>query len=288
MSNLITILFLFVRIISNPIANALQKKISINLSSTVINFYTYLILSIMCIPLYKNVDITALTPSFLFYTLTAGFLCSIGTLCLIKAVSLGELSILGPINSYKSVVGLIAAFVFLKEIPDVFGILGMIMIIWGSYYIFESTQEGFSPKIFLRKDIQYRFLALILTGIEAAILKQIIIMSSVEVCLIFWGLTGLLWSFIMVLIFKKSIKITNTKITYNLIIIAFCLGLMQYSTNYIFSKINVGYALALFQLSSLITVFLGYKMFKEKNITKKLVGTTIMIIGSCLIILNPS
>jgi drug/metabolite transporter (DMT)-like permease len=61
---------------------------------------------------------------------------------------------------------------------------------------------------------------------------------------------------------------------------------MQYSTNFVFEKMNVGYALSLFQLSSLVTVFLGYEIFKEKNLKEKIIGTCIMILGSVLIILH--
>ena len=48
---------------------------------------------------------------------------------------------------------------------------------------------------------------------------------------------------------------------------------------------NVGFALALFQLSSIVAVIFGYKMFGEKQLIKKIFGTIIMIFGSCLILL---
>ena len=48
------------------------------------------------------------------YVILAGILCTLGSVCLIKALQLGEMSVLGPINSYKCVVGLIAGFLFFK------------------------------------------------------------------------------------------------------------------------------------------------------------------------------
>jgi drug/metabolite transporter (DMT)-like permease len=47
----------------------------------------------------------------------------------------------------------------------------------------------------------------------------------------------------------------------------------------------VGYALSLFQLSTIVSVLLGHKFFKELNIRKKLIGSAIMIMGSVIIIL---
>jgi drug/metabolite transporter (DMT)-like permease len=221
--------------------------------------------------------------NFISLTLLAGFLCSLGTICLIKAVNIGELSVLGPINSYKSVIGLITAMFFLKEIPSFYAILGMFLIILGSKFIFNS--KDFSLDLFKRKDIQLRFLALFLTGIEAVILKKIILISSVEVCFIFWCFMGLLWSLFFVVTSKRNIKLENKNILIYLILIAIMLGLMQYSTNYVFKRVNVGYSLALFQLSSIVTVLLGCKFFDEKSLYKKLLGSFIMILGSCLIIL---
>ena len=64
-----------------------------------------------------------------------------------------------------------------------------------------------------------------------------------------------------------------------------CIGTMQFTTNYAFQKMAVGYALSLFQLSTLVSVLLGYRLFQEKEVRKKLMGAAIMIAGSVVIIL---
>jgi drug/metabolite transporter (DMT)-like permease len=60
---------------------------------------------------------------------------------------------------------------------------------------------------------------------------------------------------------------------------------MQLTTNYVLDHMPVGYALALFQLSTIVSVLLGYRIFKEGEIAKKLLGSAIMLVGSVLIIL---
>lgn len=280
------ILFLVIRILSNPIANVFQKKLAVENSSLTINFSTYTILSLCCLPFVYTVFSETYSLYFWFIVFLCGFLCTLGILCIIKAINIGELSVIGPINSYKSIVGLVASLFLLKEIPSLIGLLGIFLIIWGSKFIFQSSQEGFSFKLFKRKDIQYRIIALVLTGIEAAFLKQIIIMSSVEAGFILWCFMGAFWSTIFILITKKRFSLEKKSNYIQVLFIALCLGLMQYSTNFVFEKMNVGYALALFQLSSLVTVFLGYEIFKEKNLKEKIIGTCIMILGSVLIILH--
>lgn len=285
MSKFLLIIFIIIRIISNPVANVFQKKLSDDNSPFVINFYTYLFLSLICCFQLSILNQYIYTNEFIILVLVCGILCTLGMICMIKAVSLGELSVLGPINSYKSIISLVIAFFLLKEIPTITGLAGIILIVAGSRYIFTEESSNFSLNLLKRKDIQLRFLALTLTAIEAVLLKRIILISSVEICFMFWCFTGFFWSLILLFIFRKT-PIMKKKAEYiPVLLIALCLGLMQYSTNYVFDKMYVGFALAVFQLSSVVTVFLGYKFFHETNIIKKLIGSIIMITGSCLIIL---
>ena len=284
---LTTLCALGFRIFSNPIANMLQKALSERHSAVLINLYSYGLLSIACVVNVCMADYNWNSYGFSFwnYVLLAGFLCTLGTVCLIKALQCGELSVLGPINSYKCLVGLLFGFVILGEIPNIKAILGVLLIICGSQFIFDTVKEGFSFKLFKRKDIILRFCALFLTGAEAAVLKKIILISSPAECFILWCFSGFAFSLILVLLLKKKIQPLFKKDLLSIFVIAVCLGLMQFSTNIVFEKLNVGLSLALFQLSSIVAIIFGYKVFKESYIVKKLIGAIIMIAGSCLILL---
>ena len=102
----------------------------------------------------------------------------------------------------------------------------------------------------------------------------------------------LVWSFLLfsALVFLQCSfhprnKTGKTSSFTGIRILVLCIGTMQYTTNYVFSHMNVGYALALFQLSTIISIVLGYRIFKEQNIKKKLLGAVIMVVGSVVIIL---
>lgn len=286
MTKLLLIIFIIIRILSNPVANIFQKKLSNEYSAITINFYTYLILSLLCLFNIKELQTFQYNSEFYALTFICGLLCTLGMICMIKAVNLGELSVLGPINSYKSIISLLIAFFLLGEQPAIYELCGVLLIIFGSRYIFIEDNNSFSFSILKRKDIQLRFLAMTLTAVEAVLLKKIIIISSVEICFTFWCFMGLFWSAVLILINKKNIHINRIKNFLYIFIIAVCLGLMQYSTNYVFKRMDVGLSLSIFQLSSIITVLLGWKIFKERNIKTKLIGCLIMIAGSCLILLN--
>jgi drug/metabolite transporter (DMT)-like permease len=67
--------------------------------------------------------------------------------------------------------------------------------------------------------------------------------------------------------------------------LAGCTGIMQLCTIIVLGGFQVGYALALFQTSSLLSVFLGHHVFKEKNILERLTGSVVMVAGAILIVL---
>lgn len=284
---LTTICALGFRIFSNPVANMLQKALSERHSAILINLYSYALLSVFCLAniFVSNYNFVSYDINFWWYVVLAGVLCTLGTVCLIKALQCGELSVLGPINSYKCLVGLVFGFMILGEIPSLKAILGVLFIVCGSWFIFDTVKEGFSFKLFKRKDILLRFCALFFTGAEAALLKKIILISSVEECFILWCFSGFIFSLLLMFLFKKKFQLFFKKDLFAVFIISICLGLMQYSTNFIFKRLDVGLSLALFQLSSIVAIVFGYKVFKESNIIKKLVGAVVMILGSCLILL---
>lgn len=282
-----TILALLVRIISNPVANFVQKLLSVKHSSVLINAYSYGFLTLFFLyPALKNYSWGSYGGEYWLLVCFAGLLCTSGTICLIKALQYGEMSILGPINSYKCVVGLVLAAVFLGEIPTVAELWGVLLIIYGSWYIFDTIENGGIINVIKRKDILLRFVALILTGGEAVVIKKIILMSSAPQAFILWCFTGFLFSLFLLGVFKiKPVRFSGKDILLTLAI-AVCLGAMQLSTNIVFQRMNVGLSLALFQLSGIIAVIFGWKVFGERNIRKKLLGVLIMLVGSSLILIK--
>ena len=149
---MITTFAVLLRIFSNSTANLYQKK-SAELSSPIlVNLYSYLLMSLFCIIPALFINWNIYPPIFWIYVVFAGLLCTIGTIALIAALKIGDLSVLAPINSYKSVIGLISAIFILKEFPNTTEILCILLIIIGSYFVIDSKEEKFTIKTFLRKD----------------------------------------------------------------------------------------------------------------------------------------
>jgi len=283
-------LAVFLRVLSNPLGNVFQKQLTQRGSHPLwVNFLTYLLLSSVCLVLINFLELGDLSSDFWLYSIVGGIFGAMGNGLLVKALQKGNLSILGPINSYKSIIGLIFGIFLLGEIPNGWGVIGIGIIIYGSYMVLDTTAERFTPALLKNKEIQFRIGAMILTAIEAVFVKKIILASSPTIAFFSWCIFGAMFSFILVLAFRVNLKheVEKLKIATfkKLLLLIICIGTMQLSTNYVFENMDVGYALSLFQLSILVSVILGYHIFHEKDIRKKIVGSAIMIAGSVIIVL---
>jgi drug/metabolite transporter (DMT)-like permease len=278
------------RIFSNPLGNVFQKQLMEKGNHPlIVNFLTYFLLSVFCIFIAVFLNWQELPQQFWIYSILGGLAGASGNGFLVKALQTGDLSILGPINSYKSIVGIIGGIILLGEIPNLWGILGIALIIYGSYFVLDTTEERFSFALLKRSDIQFRIWAMILTAIEAVFIKKVILASSPTIAFFSWCFFGAAFSFVLLFIYrldfkKEMMEISSGDISkYAFLII--CIGTMQFTTNYVFKHMAVGYALSFFQLSIIVSVLLGHRFFKEQDVRKKLLGSIIMIIGSIVIIL---
>lgn len=276
--NIIAILF---RIFSNSFSNVFQKKLTKSgEAATCINCINYILMSLISIPLLLLVNFSLITPEFWLYAIAGGITGAIGNCFMVLALKQGELSVLGPVNSYKAIVGMIFGIFLLHEYPNIYGLLGIGLIIIGSYFILET------PKALLKKDIQYRIYALIFTAIEAVFIKKVIILSSIASSFIISSFLGAIFSYLIMRILEnEKLHIPTKKNSIMYISTTLCFAIMTFTTAYVFKYMNVGYALSLFQLSIILNVILGYKLFNEKKLIKKLLGSLIILIGSAAILI---
>jgi len=286
---LFLIIGIVTRIFVNPISNVFQKQLTKLQHPLFVNLITYGILSFASLFLIKDFPFQTISQNFWVYSILGGICGALGNGFIIKALEKGQLSVLGPINAYKSVIGIIAAYIIIGELPNTWGVVGITLIIIGSYFVLDNEQGKFSWTIFKQKPIQFRLAALILTGIQAVLDKKVIQYSSLTYAFAGWCIFGLLFSFPLFILTKQSFKKQFSSISKEMIVKYLCLalsvGIMVAATNYTFKNMQVGAALALFQVSILVSVLFGHHFFKEGGIIKKLIGASIMMAGSLLILL---
>lgn len=292
-----TFLALALRILVNPLSNVFQKRLCSDgkegrrgQSPLFVNFLTYLFLGILVVPLAWNIPWTDFPSAFWLYAALTGLFGALGNGFLVRAVQIGELSVLGPINAYKSVVGILFGILLLAEIPNLSGLAGIVLIVAGSYVVIGRPGKRTPERIWSRPDLYYRIAALVFAAIEAVFIKKVIQYSNPDTAFVLWCWGGVIFSLLLLPLQEKidwpnELRQTgrNGPLFLGLVL---SVGLMQWSTNYVFAKMSVGYALALFQLSAILSVFYGRFFFRETRILQKLLGACVMVAGSVLIILR--
>lgn len=284
-----------IRILANPLSNVFQKILTRkNANPLLIVCVTHGLLSLVCLPTLLFF-LPPLSTEFWWTMAGCTLLTVSGNALLIHAMKLSDLSVLGPINAYKSVVSLVPSMILLHEFPGTMGLSGIVLIVAGSYGILdtEGTEPGQNSFVRFFKDrgVQYRFAALILSAIEAVFLKKALLASSALATFGFWSVLGFGVSFAVVVVTmrRETMRlqmaiVRETWLTYGLLFAT--TGLMQLSTILILEGLQVGYALALFQTSALLSVILGHRLFQEQHFFKRLTGAAVMVAGAVLIILG--
>jgi len=291
---MLTALFVATRILANPLSNLFQKQLTQRSAHPVFIIATvYALLAAACLPFVLPLNAPPGPQVWIEMGICAAFAVA-GNVLLVFALKSADLSVLGPINAYKSVISLILGFFLIGERPTAMGAAGILLILVGSYFVVDEggadrPRRNAFVQFFRERGIQLRFAALGLSATEAVFLKRAILLSSPWTTFVLWSILGLPIAAIAVVLFLRkqaaheAIVLQTEWRTY--LALAVTTGLMQLSTVLTFGQLQVGYSLALFQLSTVISVLLGYRYFQERRIRKRLAGSIVMGAGAVLIVM---
>ena len=290
---MLTAFFVAARIIANPVSNVFQKQLAGRSANPVfIIGATHALLTLATLPLLLGPVKVALGAEFWANMVLCALLAVAGNVLLVQALKSSDLSVLGPLNAYKAMISLVLGVLLISEIPTAMGLGGVLLILAGSYLVMDREPDQPRRNAFVRffreRGVQLRFAALGLAATEAVFLKKALLLASPLTTFVWWSILGLpLAGMAMLLLLRKEtrkdiILFQHHWRTY--LWLALTTGVMQLTTLLTFGKLQVGYSLALFQLSTLISVFLGCHCFQEGNIRRRLLGSLVMVAGATLIV----
>jgi drug/metabolite transporter (DMT)-like permease len=286
------LLAIVVRILANPLANVFQKQLTQRSAHPIfIITSVHAVLAVLCLP-YAAIGGFDLATGVWTNMLIAAFLAVTGNVLIVSALSEADLSVLGPINAYKPVVGLILGIFLVGERPTLMGLTGVLLIVAGSYFVVDRKVDQPLATAFARffseRGIQLRFAALVLSATEAVFLKRAIVLSSPAVVFVLWSILGFgmaaTWTLLSLRreLAGQFVALQSSFVTF--LRLAMATGAMQLATVLTFRDLQVGYSLALFQLSAIVSVLLGWRYFAETNIGERLIGSVVMAAGAALIV----
>ena len=288
-------LVVIVRVLANPVSNVLQKILTRRGAGALfVILVTHLVLGVVCWPVVVAGVGHGVPVGFWRDMGVVAVLTVAGNALLVQAVRLTDLSVLGPVNAYKSIISLVPGMILLGEFPGVMGLAGMGLIVGGSYFIVDKRVDRPGRNVFVRffteRGVQYRFAAMALAATEAVFLKRALLASSPLLTFACWAVLGLVAAGVAVPVILRGgmgreCRVAGANVrTY--LWLAGATGLMQLCTIVVLARFQVGYALALFQTSTLVSVFLGWRVFREGNITERLVGSVVMVAGAVMVVVG--
>jgi len=220
--------------------------------------------------------------SFWLDSLSAGVLDALGNLAMIAALRAADLSVFGPLNAIRPILALVFGWMFLKEMPNGAGVLGISITVAGACFVLkEDRVEGAKVSSFWLL-LGFRLLGFALSTVASVFLKRAASAASAEMTLLGWITCGL----ICLVIYGKTRgeQLFPKREKKWLIFHAATFFTMQWLTIKIFQTTLLSYAFVFFQLGMVLQVIAGRFFFQESHFGRRLFGCCVMSAGAALIV----
>ncbi|MBU8893276.1 MAG: EamA family transporter [Bacteroidales bacterium] len=255
------------------------KKIDEYIVAWALNFFALPLL----IPVLFFIEIPDITPGFWLAILVSGTLNIATAILYLKAIKLADLSLITPLSTFTPLFLLITSPVIVGEFPGIFGLIGIFLIVFGSYIlnIKEKKNGLLAPfkALIGNKGAQLMLLVAFIWSITSNFDKIGLQNSSP----VFYGIAVNIFITIGItpLVFfksKKNIKQIPKNLK-SLIPVGIFHGLMIIFHMIALSMTLVAYLISIKRTSAIISVLFGVVIFKEKGLKERILGAIIMIIG---------
>lgn len=209
-----------------------------------------------------------------------------------KAIRESEISLVNPISAFNPLFTAIISFFTLKEVINIRGILGIVTIVAGAYILkISKSKKGFFEPIralVTHRGVQLSFLAYFLWAITPTFEKTAILHTSPQnpsfAAFVGQIVAILIYIPLVMKLSKKPFEAVRLNVKWFLLV-GMLGGLGVTSAYMAFSLTNLGFATAIFKLSMVFTVILGWVFFKEKDIKQRLLGSLVMLLGVTLLVI---
>ncbi|RJQ27451.1 DMT family transporter [Candidatus Parcubacteria bacterium] len=256
----------------------------------------FLLVNLLVVPIVAVIvlflgGVPQIEPTFYLFMTISAVLDIAAFLAVLKSIKTSPISLVTPFSAFNPVFTMgIAAFA-LGEIPTPIRGLGVLVIVLGLYLLdISEVKKGiFAPfkNILSHRGVQLYLLANLIWAITPIFQKKSmsLINPSMPLFVAFFGdliITLLIIPFALPILRREN-RVVRDEFGWFLII-AFFAVLGRWLSFTAFSLTNVGYATAVFKISPIFTILLGAIIFKETNIKERLVGASIMILGTILLV----
>lgn len=280
--------FVAARVLSGPLSDIFKKRLAEKHADPLfVVLVNYAFIAAAAAPALFLIGLPAAGSAFWLNIALASVFDTAGMVLAVMSLGQTDLSVFGPLNAYKPAIALALGAVYLGEKPGAGGLAGVAVIIAGSLLLSKNDRKE-SSAILKSAGVWMRMGSIVLFCIGVIFLKKTVVAASPFTALFFWAAFGLVLSAAAVIVLRfrgigENIALIKTRAA-DYIALSVLMCVLQAMTLLAFKMMFVGYALALFQLSSVISVLFGRRYFAEKNTAMRLASALIMSAGALLII----
>jgi uncharacterized membrane protein len=242
------------------------------------------------IPFFLFIKIPHLGNQFWTALFFGGSLNVIATILFMKAIKYSDLSITVPMVAFTPLFLLITSPLIVGEFPKVFGLIGIVLIVTGSYILnIKEKHRGYlAPFRALLKERGSKLMLVVafIWSITSNFDKVGVQNSSP----IFWIIAIDMFISLVIapIVFYKS-RINVNQVSTGLITLV-PIGLFGALTAIFQMKAltltYVAYVISIKRTSAIMSVFFGHLIFNERGIEERLIGALTMILGVLFIMLS--
>jgi drug/metabolite transporter (DMT)-like permease len=206
-----------------------------------------------------------------------------------RAFEITDLSLAVPMLSFTPLFLIGTSFLILGELPTRAGMLGIVLIVIGSFFLhrpWQRRQETDTPVPAWGKGLLYMLGVAFLFSLSANVDKIVVVNSDP---LFGAGMTHLCIAslfFVLLLVMPRSRGVAPTRGLVPLILLASAALLLQaLSQNTAFTMQIVPYVISVKRLNILVSVMYGYLIFREGHLAWRSACAAVMIAGVFLLVL---
>jgi drug/metabolite transporter (DMT)-like permease len=270
-----------------------QKKVLFNLNPVQFSFYLSVANLVLSIPFFFFVDYNAINFSNLSVLFLKSLIGVAAFLCVMTALKNLQISNALPLLALTPGFVAVFAFLFLGEGLKLYEVLGLISLITGTYILESKNLKEilFPLNVFLKSKYHHYILAALLLFSASSVMDKLLLakMNLTPISLTaFQHVYFAVLFFIIYFAFKGKLEnltpqINKTDVLWIVLISILTIG-YRYTQIVSVSLVSVALTLAVKRTSVLWATVIGGKIFKDTNLSKKIIAVLFILLGAILIL----
>jgi len=270
-----------------------QKKVLFEVEALIFSFSLFIFVSLFCLPFLFYINFSEITFTGVLILFIRSFLGALSFLFVMHSIKNMEIS--RALHLLALTPGFVAvfAYIFLNDSLTIIQIAGMFLLLIGTYVLeIKSRKNIFEPfKVFIKSKAHRYVIAALLLFTITAITDRALLSKykfQVESYFVLQQIFYLLSFSLMILFMKKERDFTVLK---NVNVLKWLLFIAVLTVGYRYTEIlaikiaPVALVLTVKKISIFIAVIVGGRIFKEKDLIKKIIAAGLIIGGSFFITL---